>query len=68
MTSTASATATVGAPPVKTRMPSDVATAPSTPASGSWIQKPFADLAVTMPSVSTGLPASGEMWEAPWMS
>ena len=47
LTVTESPTATPGAEPVKTKMPSDVATLES--GCGSWYQKPFEPTAVTTP-------------------
>ena len=51
---------------MNTKTPSDVAGSAS--GFGSWIQKPFVDLAVTMPLVDTTWPLNGEMCAAPWMS
>lgn len=63
----ASPTATVGEVRVKTKIPSLVARSAS--ATGSCIQKPVLERAVTMPVTPlTGVPARGERWDAPWIA
>jgi hypothetical protein len=66
-TATASPAFTSGAEEVKTKMPSEVAVFAS--GFGSCIQKPFEDLASTIPcTFDTSWPAFGERCAEPWMS
>ena len=60
-----------GAPPIKTKMPSEVALSSSASSSGAWRKKPSAVIAVTMPDVVTVCPASGDASPRPrrsWMA
>ena len=66
VTRTESPTVAVGADEVKTKMPSEVAGSAS--GFGSWIQKPFVLLAVTIPRTFTIWPLKGEMCVAPCTS
>jgi hypothetical protein len=70
VTRTRSPTATVGALPVNTKMPSEVAGSPSP--TGSCMKKlrpPAGVTAVTIPStLPTICPRKLETWPAPWMS
>jgi len=67
-TSAPSAAAAGGAPPVKTRIPSEVAGSASTVASGSWMKNPLLRTPVTTPRVVTELPTIGDEAPGPWMS
>ena len=57
-----------GVPPVKTKIPSEVAGSVSASASGVCMKKPLVLRAVTMPWVVTNCPSYAERSSAPWIS
>ena len=56
-----------GADEVNTKMPSDVSGSRSASASGAWMKKPLNFTPVTIPSVVTVFPRSGDVVPAPWI-